>query len=78
MTDPTGVDAALVSSAIERAVSVATGLVALASVIAALTPTPRDDTFVGKLYRVLDILAFNFGRAKETPPNRDGGRFTAS
>lgn len=78
MTDPTGVDAVLVTSAIERAIAVATSLVAFASVIAALTPTPRDDSFVGRLYRVLDLLAFNFGRAKDTPPNREGGRFTAS
>ena len=66
------------TSAIERAIAVATSLVAFASVIAALTPTPRDDSFVGRLYRVLDLLAFNFGRAKDTPPNREGGRFTAS
>jgi hypothetical protein len=46
--------------------------------VAALTPTPRDDTFWGKVYRVLEILAFNFGRAKEGPPNHEGGRFTAS
>jgi hypothetical protein len=78
MTDPTGVDAMLVSSAIGRAVAMASALVAGASVIAALTPTPRDDALLGRLYRVLDILAFNFGRAKDTPPNRDGGRFTAS
>jgi hypothetical protein len=78
MSDPTGGDAMLVSSAIERAFAVATALVAGASVIAALTPTPRDDGFIGRVYRVVEILAFNFGRAKDVPPNRSGGRFTAS
>ena len=78
MTDPSAGDALVFSAAIERAFAVATALVASASVIAALTPTPRDDTFVGRLYRVVDILAFNFGKAKDTPPNRNGGRFTAS
>tara|TARA_R100000781_G_C3990129_1_gene96628 strand:+ start:92 stop:268 length:177 start_codon:yes stop_codon:yes gene_type:complete len=40
-------------------------LVAGASLIAALTPTPQDDKIVGKLYKVLDWFALNIGRAKE-------------
>ena len=40
-------------------------LVAGASLIAALTPTPSDDKIVGKLYKVLDWFALNIGRAKE-------------
>lgn len=52
-------------------------VVALASAITALTPTPRDDEFVGKLYRLLEWFALNFGHAKEVPPNRVGGRFVA-
>lgn len=42
-----------------------TAIVAAASAIAALTPTPADDTIVGKAYRVVDWLALNFGRAKD-------------
>lgn len=47
-------------------------LVAAASAITALTPTPRDDNIVGRIYRVLEWLALNVGRAKELPPNRIG------
>ena len=43
----------------------ATALVAAASAVAALTPTPKDDTWVGKAYRVLDWLALNVGKAKD-------------
>jgi len=45
------------------------GLVAAASAIAALTPTPRDDLILGKLYRLLDALALNIGKAKDQPSN---------
>lgn len=71
-------DPAAVSAAIERALAVATALVTVASVIASVTPTPRDDTVLGQLYKVLEILALNVGRAKESPPNQAGGRFTIS
>ena len=40
-------------------------LIAGASLIAALTPTPSDDKIIGKLYKVLDWFALNIGRAKE-------------
>lgn len=55
--------------------SLLTTLIAAASAIAAVTPTPRDDNLVGKLYRLVDFLALNVGRAKDVAPNRDGGRF---
>lgn len=35
-----------------------------AAVIAALTPTKKDDVILGKVRRVVDLLAFNFGNAK--------------
>lgn len=42
------------------------GVVTLANAIVNATPTPKDDRLVGKLYRVLDILALNWTeRAKE-------------
>ena len=44
--------------------------VGAASAIAALTPTPRDDRFLGQLYKVVDLIALNIGHAKETPPNK--------
>ena len=51
-------------------------IIALASAIAALTKTPRDDVFWGRAYSIVDILALNFGYAKQSPPNRTGGRFS--
>jgi len=47
-------------------ISILTGIVAVASAIAALTPTPKDDTIVGKIYKVVDLLAINVGKAKDT------------
>ena len=46
-------------------IGVASSVVAAASAIAALTPTPKDDTWVAKLYKVVDWLALNVGKAKE-------------
>lgn len=45
--------------------AVITGIVTAASAIAALTPTPKDDKFVGKAYKFIDWLALNFGKAKD-------------
>ena len=49
----------------EAIVGVLTAAVALASGIAAMTPTPKDDGFVKKLYKLIDLLALNVGKAKE-------------
>lgn len=51
-------------------------VIAIASAIAALTPTPRDDEFVGRVYKIIDALALNFGHAKEQAKSV-GGRFVA-
>ena len=40
-------------------------VVTVASLIAASTPTPKDDVWIGKLYKFLDLLALNIGKAKE-------------
>lgn len=42
-----------------------TATVTAASAIAALTPTPSDDKLVGKLYKIIDWLALNIGKAKD-------------
>ena len=34
-----------------------------AAAIAAMTPTPKDDTIIAKIRSVLDILGMNFGHA---------------
>ena len=41
-------------------------IVATASAIAALTPTPKDDQVISIIYKVIDILALNIGKAKDT------------
>jgi hypothetical protein len=49
----------------DQIISAITSIVTGASALAALTPTPKDDTFVGKLYKVIDFLALNVGKAKD-------------
>jgi hypothetical protein len=44
---------------------VALALHAAASIICALTPTRKDDDVLGKIYKVLEFLALNIGRAKQ-------------
>ena len=42
-----------------------TTIVTVASLIAASTPTPKDDVWIGKLYKVIDMLALNVMKAKD-------------
>lgn len=51
----------------EAILAVASGVVATASAIAALTPTPVDDGIIRLLRRAVEILALNVGNAR-----RDG------
>jgi hypothetical protein len=46
-------------------IEVALAIHAAASAICALTPTPKDDAFLGKAYKVLEFIALNIGRAKQ-------------
>jgi hypothetical protein len=46
-------------------IEVALAIHAAASAICALTPTQKDDNFLGKAYKVLEFLALNIGRAKQ-------------
>lgn len=58
-------------SMIFTTISVITIIVTAASLIAASTPTPKDDIWIGKLYKIIDLLALNIGKAKmKTPPSR--------
>lgn len=38
---------------------------AVASAICALTPTPSDDKWVGKIYKLIETLALLVGKAKQ-------------
>lgn len=42
-----------------------TAIISIASIVAAITPTPKDDVWVGKLYKVIDWCALNIGKAKD-------------
>jgi len=42
-----------------------TSVVCAASIICALTPTPKDDAMIGKLYKLIEMLALNIGKAKK-------------
>ena len=44
-----------------------TMIVTVASLVAASPPTPKDDVWIGKLYKMIDLLAINVGKAKEKP-----------
>jgi len=45
--------------------AVAPMVISICSIIAALTPTPKDDAWMSKVYRFIDILALNVGYAKK-------------
>lgn len=45
--------------------SIATAVIALASAIAAATPTPKQGSILAKAYSVIDFLALNVGKAKQ-------------
>ena len=46
-------------------INIVTALIASCSAIAALTPTPKDDSMLAKAYKIVDLLAINVGKAKE-------------
>ena len=39
-------------------------IVMIASLICAVTPTPKDDQLLGKAYKIIEVLAINLGKAK--------------
>jgi hypothetical protein len=49
----------------ESIIGCLTAVVAAASAICALTPTPKDDSIVRKLYIIVEWLALNVGKAKD-------------
>lgn len=48
----------------ERILTAATTVVSVASVVTASTDTPKPETVLGKLYRILELLALVIGKAK--------------
>ncbi len=46
-------------------VQIGTAVVTLASAIAAVTPTPKEGSTWAKVYKIIDMLAINIGKAKD-------------
>lgn len=42
-------------------------VVGAASAVTALTPSPRDDHWVARIYKILQFIALNIGHAGEKP-----------
>lgn len=40
---------------------------AAARVVVAFTPSPKDDEWVAKAYKIIEVLALTFGKAKQLP-----------
>ena len=49
----------------EAIISYITAIISACSVIAAVTPKPKDDGLIAKIYFAIDLLAINVGHAKE-------------
>ena len=49
----------------EGIIQAITAVIAAASAIAALTPTPKDEGVIRKISRIIDLLALNVGKAKD-------------
>lgn len=50
----------------EHIAAIALGAHALASAITAMTPTPEDDKWVAKVYKIVEMLALVVGKAKHS------------
>jgi|TARA_R100000664_G_C2759926_1_gene150349 hypothetical protein len=50
--------------AISNIIGLITLIVTVSSIVAAITPTPKDDVWIGKLYKLIDLFALNIGKAK--------------
>lgn len=44
---------------------IVTTLIAFCSAICAVTPTPKDDKIIAKIYKVVEMFALNVGKAKQ-------------
>ena len=52
--------------ALGNALAIIMAIISVASIIAAVTPTPKDDVWIAKLYKLIDLFALNVGKAKQT------------
>ena len=49
----------------EFLISVITGVISIASIIAAITPSPKDNEWLEKAIKFINLLAVNIGHAKK-------------
>ena len=49
----------------EQFIEIITGIIACASIICAITPTPKDNAIVHSIYKCIEALALNIGKAKD-------------
>ena len=56
--------------AISNIIGLITLIVTVSSIVAAITPTPKDDVWIGKLYKLIDLFALNIGKAKNKPGDK--------
>ena len=45
--------------------NVVTAFIALASAVAAVTPTPKQGSLLAQVYKIIDFAAINIGKAKQ-------------
>jgi len=50
---------------IDNAVSILTAVVTIASIVTAITPTPKDDKWFARVYKIVETLGLVVGRAKD-------------
>ncbi len=50
---------------IQELISYLTAAITIASVVTAVTPTPKDDKVLGKVYKVIEALGLVVGKAKQ-------------
>ncbi|HAU28974.1 MAG TPA: hypothetical protein DCW68_02550 [Rhodospirillaceae bacterium] len=50
----------------DELIQIITGIVTVASLVAALTPTPQDDSIMAKIRKLVDFLALNIANAKKS------------
>jgi hypothetical protein len=47
-----------------------TAIISIASIIAAITPTPKDDHWFSHFYKIIDWCALNVLKAKDKAPKK--------
>jgi hypothetical protein len=49
----------------EQFIQIITGIISCASIICMITKTPKDNAIIHSIYRFVEVLALNIGKAKD-------------